>query len=149
MPDLNAVNLDTPKKLKFKWSAVDANEDELTYRLYVRKDGWKGWVELEDDCDKTEYEWDTTTTPAGVYQLKVVASDRKDNPTADALTGERISSSFVVCHTPPTVKVKATPAAGGALIEATASIAVGPADVGFVFAQRQEMGERFPGRRLV
>ena len=91
-PDLNAVNLDTPKKLKFKWSAVDANEDELTFALYVRKDGWKSWMELEDDCDKTDYEWDTTTAPDGVYQLKVVASDRKDNSDAEALTGERTSS---------------------------------------------------------
>jgi len=119
-PDLNAVNLDTPKKLKFKWSAVDANEDELSFALYVRKDSWKGWMELEEDCDKTEYEWDPTTAPDGVYQLKVVASDRKDNSDAEALTGERTSSPFVVCHTAPAVKVKATPAANGALIEATA-----------------------------
>ena len=109
------------KSSKFKWSAVDANEDELSYALYVRKDGWKGWMELEDDCDKTDYEWDATTTPDGIYQFKVVASDRKDNSEAEALIGERISNSFVVCHTAPTVKVKATPAAGGALIEATAS----------------------------
>ncbi len=120
-PDLNAVNLDTPKKLKFKWSAVDANEDELSFALYVRKDGWKSWMELEDDCDKMDYEWDSTTAPDGVYQLKVVASDRKDNADAEALTGERTSSSFVVCHTAPTVKVKATPAVGGTLIEATAT----------------------------
>jgi hypothetical protein len=120
-PDLNAVNLDTPKKLKFKWSAVDANEDDLTYALYVRKDGWKGWMQLEEDFDKTEYEWDSTTTPDGVYQLKVVASDRKDNPDAEALTGEKVSGPFVVCHTPPAVKVKATLEAGRASVEATAA----------------------------
>jgi hypothetical protein len=120
-PDLNAVNLDTPKKLKFKWSAADANEDELSFALYVHKAAWKGWMELEDDCDKTEYEWDATTAPDGVYQLKVVASDRKDNSDAEALTGERTSNSFVVCHTAPAVKVKATPSGGAALIEASAS----------------------------
>ena len=97
-PDLNAVNLDTPKKLKFKWSAVDANEDELSYALYVRKDGWKGWMELEDDCDKTEYEWDATTTPDGVYQFKVVASDRKDNSDAEAL--HRRADQQFVCGLP-------------------------------------------------
>ena len=31
VPDLNAVNLENPKKLKFKWSATDANEDDLIY----------------------------------------------------------------------------------------------------------------------
>ena len=63
-------------------------------------------MQLEDDLDKTEYEWDTTTTPSGIYQVKVVASDRKDNPAEEALTGERISVPFVVCHTPPAVTVK-------------------------------------------
>jgi outer membrane protein assembly factor BamB len=105
-PDLNAVNLDNPKKLHFKWSAVDANEDDLNYRVLVRKEGWKNWVELEDDLDKTEYEWDTNTTPSGIYRMKVVASDRKDNPEGEALTAERISLPFVVCHEAPLVTVK-------------------------------------------
>jgi hypothetical protein len=105
-PNLNAVNLDNPKKLHFKWSAVDANEDDLSYRIFVRKDGWKNWVELEEDLDKTEYEWDTTTTPSGVYRMKVVASDRKDNPEGEALTVERISLPFVVSHEAPAVTVR-------------------------------------------
>jgi hypothetical protein len=106
VPDLNAVNLDNPKKLKFKWSAVDANEDDLTYRLLVRKDGWNNWVELDDDLDKTDFEWDTTTTPSGIYRVKLIASDKKDNPDSEALTGERVSLPFVVCHEAPAVTVK-------------------------------------------
>jgi hypothetical protein len=120
-PDLNAVNLDAPKRVKFKWSAVDANEDDLTFALYVRKEGWKGWMQLEEDCDKTEYEWDSTTTPDGLYQFRVVASDRRDNSDAEALTGEKASSAFIVCHTAPAVKVKAAIEAGQAVIEATAA----------------------------
>jgi hypothetical protein len=122
VPDLNAVSLDNPKKLKFKWAATDPNEDDLTYSLYIRKDGWKGWVELEDDLDKTDYEWDTTTTPSGVYQLKVVANDRKDNPAGEALTGERTSAPFVVCHAAPAVTVKVTGLDGDrAAVEASAN----------------------------
>jgi hypothetical protein len=122
VPNLDAVVLENPKKLKFKWTAVDANEDELTYNLYVRKDGWKNWVLLEEDWEKREYEWDTTTTPSGEYHLKVVASDRRDNPEEDALTGERISKPFVVSHTPPTVNIKVAGIEGDqALIEATAT----------------------------
>jgi hypothetical protein len=122
VPDLNAVNLENPKKLRFKWTATDPNEDDLTYSVLIRKDGWKSWVELEDDLDKTEYEWDTTTTPSGVYQLKVVASDRKDNPDAAALTGERTSTPFVVCHAAPSVAVKVTGLDGDrAVVEASAS----------------------------
>jgi hypothetical protein len=106
VPDLASATLDNPKKLKFKWSATDPNEDELRYRLLVKKDGWQRWVELEDDWDRTDYEWDTTTTPSGTYQLKVVASDRIDNAPAEALTGEKVSAPFVVCHSPPAVTVK-------------------------------------------
>jgi hypothetical protein len=41
VPDLETTNLENPKRLKFKWNAVDPNEDELTFNLYIRKDGWK------------------------------------------------------------------------------------------------------------
>src|SRR5262249_43557678 len=87
VPDLDAANQEEPKRLKLRWSATDVNEDELTYNLYVRKDGWKSWVLLDDDLTKTEYEWDTTTTPSGTYEVKVVASDRRDNSDEETLTG--------------------------------------------------------------
>src|SRR5581483_622761 len=114
--------LENPRRLKFRWTAQDANEDDLTYSVYVRKDGWAGWVQVEDDLDKPEYEWDTTTTPSGLYRLRVVASDRKDNPDGDALIGERVSAPFVVCHTPPEVSVKVAGFDGDrARVEATAA----------------------------
>lgn len=125
LPDLAAANLDNPKKIKVRWSAVDPNEDELTYRVYVRKEGWKDWVAVEDDLDKKEYEWDTTTFPSGFYQIKVTASDRHDNSPEEALSAQRTSSTIPVAHTPPTVTVKATVeqanAGNHAVIEATAS----------------------------
>jgi sugar lactone lactonase YvrE len=121
VPNLSATTQDNPKKLKLTWAAQDANEDELRYRLYVKKDGWERWVQLEADWDKTEYEWDTTTTPSGMYRLKVIASDHTDNPEKDSLSAERISSAFVVCHTPPTVTVKTAGTENGRMvIEATA-----------------------------
>ena len=121
VPNLDTVDLENPKKLKFKWTAEDANEDTLTYNLYVRKDGWKNWVLLEEDLEKTEFEWDTTATPSGIYRLKVVASDRKDNPAREALIGERISDAFAVSHTPPLVRLKvAGMESGRAVMEATA-----------------------------
>jgi hypothetical protein len=49
-----------------------------------------------------------------------VASDRKDNPDNDALTGERVSTPFVVCHTAPTVTVRIVATDGDlATVEAT------------------------------
>jgi hypothetical protein len=122
VPDLDAVNLDNPKKIRFRWNATDANEDELTYSIFLKKDGWKNWVLLEENLDRKDYDWDTTTTPSGVYRLKVVASDRKDNSDEEALTGERVGGPFVVSHEPPKVTIKVAGMEGDqAVLEATAS----------------------------
>lgn len=121
VPNLDAVNLDNPKKLKLRWNATDPNEDDLAYSLFVRKEGWSGWVELETDLEKKEFTWDTTTTPSGTYRVKVVASDRKDNPEDEALKAERISAPLMVSHTPPTVTLQVVEiAADRAVVEATA-----------------------------
>src|SRR5262249_31703403 len=121
VPNLDAVTLENPKKLKIKWNATDPNEDELTFNVYVRKDDWKSWILLEEDADKKDFEGDTATRPAGRARGRDAASDRRDNAEEDALTGERVSESFVVSHTPPAVTVKVTEADGGvAVIEATA-----------------------------
>ena len=122
VPDLEAGNVDNPRKLKIRWTATDPNEDELTYRLFFRKDGWKDWVLLEDDFEKKEYEWDTTTVPSGIYRFKVVASDRRDNSPEETLTAERISASFPVAHAAPSVTVRVTGFDGDkAVIEAVAA----------------------------
>jgi hypothetical protein len=122
VPDLDSGNLDNPKKLKFKWNAVDPNEDELAFNLYVRKDGWKHWVRIEEGLDHKDYEWDTTAMPSGTYELKVLASDRRDNSPEETLTAERISAPFVVSNTPPTVTVKVVGMDGDqAVLEATAT----------------------------
>jgi hypothetical protein len=122
VPDLDATNLDNPKKLKIRWTASDPNDDELTYSLFVRKDGWKDWVLLEENLDKKDYDWDTTGVPAGVYQVKLVASDRKDNSAEDCLSATRISAPVPVAHVPPTVTLKLAGFDGDrAVLEATAS----------------------------
>jgi outer membrane protein assembly factor BamB len=122
VPDLDATNLDNPKKLKVRWSASDPNDDELTYSLFIRKDGWKDWVLLEENLDRKDYDWDTTGVPAGMYQVKVVASDRKDNAPEDCLSAERVSAAVPVAHVPPTVTLKLAGVEGGrAQLEASAT----------------------------
>jgi hypothetical protein len=106
VPDIDAGNLDNPRKLKIKWSANDPNEDELTFDLFFKKEGWKDWVRLEHDLESKSYDWDTTAVPSGIYQLKVVASDRKDNSAEEAFSAERISTPVPVAHDPPRVTVK-------------------------------------------
>ena len=108
VPDLDATNLDNPKKLKIRWTATDPNDDELTYTLFFKKTGWKEWVLLEENLEKKDYEWDTTGVPSGMYQIKLVASDRKDNSPEDCLSAERISAAVPVSHVPPVVELKHT-----------------------------------------
>lgn len=122
LPDLAATNLDNPRKIKVRWTAVDPNEDELFYRVYVRKDGWKDWLNVEEEFDKKEYDWDTSTFPSGFYQVKVTASDRRDNSPEETLTASRVSRPIAVAHTPPTVTLKTAGMDGDqVVIEATAS----------------------------
>ena len=122
IPDLDTREIDNAKKLKLKWTATDPNEDELTFNIYCKKDEWKDWVLLEENYDKKDYEWDTTGIPSGLYQIKVVASDRKDNAAEDALSAERISAPAPVTHLPPSVTVKVVGFDGAsAIVEATAS----------------------------
>ncbi|MCC6421066.1 MAG: hypothetical protein IT429_22745 [Gemmataceae bacterium] len=121
VPDPNAAVQDRPGKFKLRWSAVDPNEDELTYSLHIRKEGWKNWVCIEDELSKREYEWDTSGIPSGTYQVKVVASDRRENAPEDVLTAERVSAPFPVSHTPPAVTVRVVGVEGDrAVLEATA-----------------------------
>lgn len=122
VPDLDVTAVEQPKKFKIKWKATDPNEDELTFRLHVKKDGWKDWVLLEEDIEKSEFEWDTTTAPSGLYRIKVTASDERDNPPAEAFAVERISQPAPITHLPPTVTVKLIGIESGkAKLEATAT----------------------------
>ena len=122
VPDLDAAPQDNPKKFRLKWTAVDPNEDELTFAVHFRKEGWKDWVLLEDNLDKKDLEWDTTTIPSGLYQFKVSASDRRDNGPEDARNVERTSPFVPVTHLPPAVSVKLSSLDGDkAVLEATAT----------------------------
>ena len=121
-PDLDAVPLKDPKKIKLKWMASDPNEDELTFDLFIRKDGWNDWTRIEEAFGKNEYEWDTTTVPSGIYRFKVIANDRADNPDESTLTGLRESAPILVAHEQPQTSLKLISVEDGkATLEASAS----------------------------
>jgi hypothetical protein len=113
VPDLDAAPAKEPKRLPLRWKATDPNEDELIYSVFVRKEGWADWVLLDEGLQKPDYDWDTTTTSAGIYRVKLVASDRPDNPESLALTAERVSGPVAVAHESPTVTAKVMTIEGG------------------------------------
>jgi hypothetical protein len=106
VPDVEATPLEQSKKLKIKWTAVDPNDDDLLFSVYCRKEGWQHWLELASDLDKREYEWDCSTLPTGRYQVRVLASDIKDNGAGAALTGYRTSGYLLISHDLPKVDVE-------------------------------------------
>ena len=93
---------------KVMWSAADANGDDLIYDLYYRGREERNWKLLADDLTESSYNWQADSAPEGTMEVRVVASDRRSNPHASALSGERLSAPFDVDHTAPQVQVRAT-----------------------------------------
>jgi hypothetical protein len=102
-------------RLNVRWDATDPNDDDLSFILKVRKDGWPNWIELTDEpiTEKT-FAWDTSSFPSGSYRLKSIASDRPSNSPGDAMSRERESVTFIVDHEAPHVSV--TPQGQGVAI---------------------------------
>jgi sugar lactone lactonase YvrE len=100
----------------FVWKAEDQNGDDLTYDVLYRREGETSWKVLKSNLTDSILVWDTASAPNGTYVLKVVASDRKSNPEAVALKGERESASFDVDNTPPVVTLSAPRHDGNAIV---------------------------------
>lgn len=99
----------------FAWRADDDNNDRLDYELYYRREGESDWRLLRRDVWDTIFTWDTTSVPDGFYTVKLVASDRASNPTAQALTAERESELFEIDNTAPSIEVANVRLEGGRL----------------------------------
>jgi hypothetical protein len=87
----------------FAWRAEDPNDDRLVYDLHVRRVGDTSWKPLRSATLDELVAWDTTSVADGTYVLRVTASDRLANPSAAALAGELVSTTFDVDNTPPVI----------------------------------------------
>ncbi len=97
----------TPNKTgtyKINFRTQDDNEDKLVYKIDFRKVGWTNWIQLKDDLEATNFEWDGKTLEDGRYEIRVTASDEKSNTTSTKLTGSRVSEPIVIDNTGPVVK---------------------------------------------
>ncbi len=90
---------------KIDWVASDANGDDLIYTLYFKSIGESHWRLLKDDLKTSHYFWHTEAVPDGTVKVKVVASDRPDNPPEQALTAEVVSAPFDIDNSAPTVQL--------------------------------------------
>lgn len=107
VPDVTVADGTTKQaRLNLKWSVTDPNGDDLEYTLHIRKDGWPDWVRLGDESlTSSSFEWDTTAVPAGLYRVRITASDRPSNNPSDALSRERVSDPFIVDHESPSIAI--------------------------------------------
>lgn len=92
-----------PGQFQITYKAEDDNKDTLIYKIEFRKLGRANWIKLEDEFEKTKFEWDTKTIEDGRYEVRVTAGDQRSNTTTTKLTGSRISDPFVVDNTAPVI----------------------------------------------
>ena len=93
-------------RLNLRWDVSDPNDDDLSYVVQVRKEGWPSWIALtETPITEKSFSWDTTAFPSGHYRVRLSASDRPSNSPGDALSRDRESTSFIIDHEAPQVTV--------------------------------------------
>jgi hypothetical protein len=89
---------------KISFKTKDDNDDKLIYKIDFRKIGRTNWIELKDELETDNFEWDGKTIEDGRYEVRVTASDERSNTTTTKLTGSRISEPTVVDNTGPDIK---------------------------------------------
>ena len=111
VPDVSALDGATRQnRITFRWDVNDPNDDELSYALLLRKEGWPDWVKLnEQPLSDKSLAWDTTSVPSGLYRVRVSATDRPSNNPDAALSREKTSETFIIDHEAPSVTIKLGP----------------------------------------
>ncbi len=85
-----------------QWTAEDDNGDPLVYRLDFRPDEERdAWLPMVEEIKETQYGFDSTVLPDGVYRFRLRASDGAGRWREEALADEKESESVVIDHTPP------------------------------------------------
>lgn len=86
------------------WEAADPNGDDLMYDVLIRGDDEKEWRKLASDRKDRVVSWDAESYANGTYRIKVVASDKIDNPPDVALTTERTGPVVRIDNVPPRIE---------------------------------------------
>jgi hypothetical protein len=87
-----------------QWQAEDRNGDQLEYAIYYRSLNENAFRLLKDKLRDNFYTVDGATLADGRYLFRVVATDAPNNPTGQALMGERISEPVDIDNTPPILR---------------------------------------------
>ncbi len=114
--DQNALNTPPPRaqirttndtgNFSAAWHAADPNADDLLFTVQLRAVGDERWVTLADNLTDPVYSFSSRGFADGYYQMRVIATDKLDNPPGEAKTAERISQPFLINNTGPVVTVE-------------------------------------------
>jgi hypothetical protein len=104
------------------WDGLDPNGDEVAYSVHIKADDERAWRPLIEETSDRVFSWDAESFANGDYRVKVIASDRFDNPDDLALQTERVSMPFRIDNIPPRIESLRGAASSGA--GATGSITV-------------------------
>jgi hypothetical protein len=94
------------------WQVSDANNDDLTYKIYYRTLGDQDWHVLAENLTQNYYTIDGNRLPDATYLFKVIASDSPGNPDDLALKNESITDTIEIDNTPPEIKAGALSTTG-------------------------------------
>ncbi|MCC6262877.1 MAG: hypothetical protein IT169_04800 [Bryobacterales bacterium] len=95
-----------------RWTAEDANGDDLSYALEIRSAGTSNWLQLVKDLEEPQYTWDSNAWPDGRYEVRITVSDRKSNVPEEALEGTATTDFFTIDNTKPRVEALAAKRVG-------------------------------------
>jgi len=88
-------------QLKVSWEAVDRNDDQLQYSLYIKPVAESRWILLKKDMKKNTYEIDRRLFQDGLYHLRIRADDSPDNPGGSTKSVFRVTDPFILDSTAP------------------------------------------------
>ncbi|MFP4055810.1 MAG: SMP-30/gluconolactonase/LRE family protein [Candidatus Brocadiia bacterium] len=91
------------ERIRILWKASDPNKDDLFFAVYFRGEDETTWKKIEDRLTLNYYDWDTRAVPDGPFRLRIVASDARTNPPAQARQKAHVTETFIIDNTPPTV----------------------------------------------
>ena len=89
----------------FQWTAEDRNGDKMVYDVYFKENADTAWKLLKENIAENFATIDGLSLADGNYTIRVVAKDSPSNPAGRFLSGERLSESFVIDNSQPTVTV--------------------------------------------
>ena len=104
---ITLARIEAPGKtgvFKISFKTKDDNGDKLIYKIEFRKTGRTNWVELKDQLEADNFEWDGKTVEDGRYEVRVTANDERSNTSSTKLTGSRVSDTVVIDNTGPVIK---------------------------------------------